>query len=317
MVVESAVAHSSTGRPTRLLVVGGTGFIGRHVVDHAVRLGWKVTSLSLRPAAQLMPEGVRVITADITDREALQLALPNAAFEYVVNCSGYIDHTLFFSGGRRVFESHATGVLNLVQILDRRELLAFINMGSSDEYGGNPAPQVETQREMSIAPYSASKAAITHFLQMLFYTETFPATTLRAFLVYGPGQDKRRFLPQVIAGCLEGRRFPTSRGEQLRDFCYIRDIVRGIFSALSTPAARGEVINIASGSPVSIRAMIESVQRLVGRGEPQFGEIAYRPGENLKLYADVSKAAAILGWSAEVPLETGLRETIEWLRENS
>jgi nucleoside-diphosphate-sugar epimerase len=264
-----------------------------------------------------MPEGVRVIAADITEREALQLALPDATFEYVVNCSGYIDHTLFFGGGRRVFESHATGVLNLVQILDRRELLGFVNIGSSDEYGGNPAPQVETQREMSIAPYSASKTAITHFLQMLFHTESFPATTLRAFLVYGPGQDKRRFLPQVISGCLEGRRFPTSQGQQLRDFCYIRDIVRGIFAALLTPAARGEVINIASGSPISIRAMIEAVQHLVGRGEPQFGEIAYRPGENLRLYADVSKAAALLGWSAQVPLEMGLRETIQWVRENS
>lgn len=264
-----------------------------------------------------MPEGVHVVAADITDREALRLAMPNAAFEYVVNCSGYIDHTLFFSGGRRVFESHATGVLNLAQILDRRALQAFINMGSGDKYGGNPAPQVETQREMSIAPYSASKAAITHFLQMLFCTENFPATTLRAFLVYGPGQDKRRFLPQIITGCLEGRRFPTSRGEQLRDFCYIRDIVRGIFTALLTPAARGEVINIASGSPVSIRAMIEAVQHLIGRGEPHFGEIAYRPGENMRLYADVSKAAALLGWSAQVPLEKGLRETIQWVREHS
>jgi len=311
------VIHSSTGRPARLLVVGGTGFIGRHVVDHAVHLGWQVTSLSLRSAASLSPQGVRVIAADITDREGLQLALPDAAFEYVVNCSGYIDHTLFVSGGRRVFESHATGVLNLVQILDRRELQAFVNIGSSDEYGGNPAPQVETQREMSIGPYSASKTAITHFLQMLFRTENFPAATLRAFLVYGPGQDKRRFLPQVITGCLEGRRFPASRGEQLRDFCYIRDIVRGIFAALITPAARGEVINIASGSPVTIRAMIEAVQRLVGRGEPQFGEIAYRPGENLQLFADVSKAAALLGWSAQVPLETGLRETIQWVREQS
>jgi nucleoside-diphosphate-sugar epimerase len=287
------------------------------VVEHAVHLGWQVTSLSLRSAAPLSPPGVHVIAADITDREGLRRALPEAAFEYVVNCSGYIDHTLFFSGGRRVFDSHATGVLNLVQILDRRELRAFVNIGSSDEYGGNPAPQVETQREMSIAPYSASKTVITHFLQMLFRTENFPAVTLRAFLVYGPGQDKRRFLPQVITGCLEGRRFPTSRGEQLRDFCYIRDIVRGIFAALITPAARGEVINIASGSPVTIRAMIEAVQRLVGRGEPQFGEIAYRPGENLQLFADVSKAAALLGWSAQVPLETGLRETIQWVREQS
>ncbi|MHB8475457.1 MAG: NAD-dependent epimerase/dehydratase family protein [Steroidobacteraceae bacterium] len=304
----------ASDRRIRLLVVGGTGFIGRHVVSRGVALGWEVTSLSLRSPAESMPRGVQVVLADTADAAALRRGFRQTEFEYVVNCGGYIDHTLFFSGGCQVFEGHMRSVLNLVEILDRRVLQAFVNIGSSDEYGGNSAPQVETQREMPIAPYSAGKVAITHLLQMLHRTDGFPATTLRAFLVYGPGQDRRRFLPQIIVGCLEDRRFPTSKGDQLRDFCFVRDVVDGIFATLGTPSASGEVINIASGAPVSIRVIIETVQRLIGRGDPQFGRIAYRPGENMELYADVSKASAILGWAPRVTMEMGLDETIQWIR---
>lgn len=300
------------------MVVGGNGFIGRHIVDRGVGLGWDVTSLSLSPpGADAKNPTVRYVAADITDSDALNRTLTGSAFEYVVNCGGYIEHTLFFSGGRRVFDTHFVGVLNLAQLLNRDVLKSFINIGSSDEYGNNPAPQLETHREAPISPYSLGKVAATHFLQMLYRTEGLPSTTLRLFLTYGPGQDVRRFLPQIIKGCLEGRSFPTSEGRQLRDFCFIEDTVEAIFAALSNPAARGETINIASGTGVSIRQMIETVQGQIGRGEPRFGEIAYRPGENMALWADVSKARTLLGWSAKVTLAAGLGKTIQWFKDRA
>jgi nucleoside-diphosphate-sugar epimerase len=297
------------------LVVGGNGFIGHHVVNRAVQCGWQVTSLSLprRTEGEETPPEVRQVIADIADRETLKPTLEDAAFEYVVNCGGYIDHTPFFSGGRNVIETHLGGVLNLVQSLDRGPLRAFVSIGSSDEYGASPAPRVETQREAPISPYSFAKVAATQFLQMLHRTESFPATTLRLFLVYGPGQDERRFLPQIIRGCLENRSFPASEGQQLRDFCYVQDIVEAVFAALASPAAKGEVINIGSGQPVSIREMIEAVRKLVGQGVPLFGKIAYRRGENMELYADISKAKSLLHWEPKVTLTAGLKKTIQWM----
>lgn len=302
---------------TRLLVVGGNGFIGRHVVAHAVGLGWEVTSLTLRPSGGAHPVGVRTAVGDVADLPALRSALGNGAFEYVVNCGGYVDHTLFSKGGRALLGAHFEGVLNLVEILDREVLRSFVNFGSSDEYGNSPAPQVETQREAPISPYSLSKMAATHFLQMLWCTEGFPSTTLRPFLVYGPGQGVQRFLPQIIRGCLDGRSFPTSEGRQLRDFCYIQDMIDAVFVSFDCPAARGEVVNVASGQPVSIRQMIETVRRLTGQGEPRFGEIAYRPGENMALYANIAKAGSLLKWAPKVSLERGLESTIQWIRDHS
>ena len=299
-----------------LLVIGGNGFIGRHIIQHALTLGWDVTSLSLNPPGKLNIDNVRYVSVDITDLQSLKNKLIDTHFQYVVNCGGYVDHSLFFSGGNAVFDTHFNGMVNLVQILDRTALKAFVNIGSSDEYGNNPAPQNENQREDPISPYSMGKVAATHFLQMLHRTEQFPAVTLRLFLTYGPGQDDRRFLPQIIKGCLDGEPFPVSKGEQLRDFCFIQDTISAIFSVLDNPVALGHVFNIASGTPVTIRTVIETVQKLTGQGKPMFGEIKYRSGENMKLFADISKARNLLSWEPKTSLITGIEETISRVKFN-
>ena len=301
---------------TRLLVVGGNGFIGQHIVRRALGLLWDVSSLNFSmPDPKNRIEGVRYLVADISDNLQLRAALTANSFEYVVNCGGYIDHTLFSAGGRKVFDAHFSGALNLVQLLDRKSLKAYINIGSSDEYGNSAAPQVEDLREAPISPYSIGKVAATHLLEMLHKTESFPGTTLRLFLVYGPGQDMRRFLPQIIKGCIENRSFPTSAGTQLRDFCFITDVVDAVFRTFFCESARGQSINIGSGDGVSIRQMIEIVREHIGAGEPRYGEIPYRTGENMALYGNVSKAKLLLNWAAGVPLQEGLQQTINWYRD--
>lgn len=299
---------------TSLLVVGGSGFIGQHVVADALALGWQVTSLSLTGKPKVSLPNVQYLAADMAKRKLLNSTLAGKSFDYVVNCSGYIDHTLYLRGGRRLIESGFFGLLNLVEALDRDRLKGYVHIGSSDEYGGSPAPQVETQRESPISPYSLAKVAACHFLQELYRTEGFPATILRIFLAYGPGQTPPRFLPGLIKGCLRDEHFPVSAGEQMRDFCFVKDVTKAIFAALSAPAAGGEVINIGSGKPVTIRSMIEVVQKMIGKGQPDFGRIPYRPGENMALYPDISKAARILGWIPTTTLEEGLAQTIAWVR---
>jgi nucleoside-diphosphate-sugar epimerase len=296
----------------RLLVVGGGGFIGRNVVERGLSLGWQITTASLN-ARNAIGRTESVIRVDIADSVALRESLGDAQFDYVVNCGGYVDHRPFSQGGRSVIDTHFAGVMNLAQAIDRATLRSFVHIGSSDEYGSAPAPQTEKMREGPISPYSLSKVAATHFLQMLHRTERFPATVLRLFLAYGPGQDQTRFLPQIIAGCLEGQPFPVSSGTQLRDFCFIDDIVDAVFVALDQPSVRGEVINVASGQPVSIRTVIEAVRTRIGRGEPLFDSIPHRPGENMELFADIAKAKSLLKWSPKVEFESGLDRTISAL----
>lgn len=296
-----------------MLVVGGSGFIGSHLCRIAQSRGYAVTSLALSTPVSPV-EGVSYLEGNLSDRKSTGERLGGQSFEYLVNCGGYIDHRSYFSGGRDLIKAHFEGVQNLVAAVDRDCLKRFVQIGSSDEYGAVAAPQVEDAREAPISPYSLAKVAATHFLQMLWRTDQFPAVTLRLFLAYGPRQDDRRFVPQIIHGCLQDRRFPVSAGAQLRDFCYVDDVVEGMLRALEAPAVCGRVVNLASGIPVSIRAAIERIHGIVGRGQPDFGQIPYRAGENMALWADIKLARELLDWTPRVPLEEGLARTILYCR---
>ncbi len=292
-----------------ILVIGGTGFIGHHLLRATKCKGWQITSVSLNPPSkERFVESVRYLHFDLFNRSLVKKHL-GKNFDYVVNLGGYINHQLFREHGRELIDTHFTALQNLLEVLPRFKLKRFVQIGSSDEYGDASAPQHEKLREVPISPYSLAKVASTHFLQMLYRTENFPGVTLRLFLTYGPGQDSRRFLPQIIRGCLDDAAFPTSAGEQLRDFCYVDDTVRAILQALNVPKVDGEVFNIASGEPVSIREMIQKVCALTGSGNPQYGEVPYRPWENMALYANISKAKQILQWEPSISLDKGLQKT--------
>ena len=300
-----------------LLVIGGTGFIGHHLIKSLQQKDWNITSVSLRsPTKERFVDGVRYLHFDMVDQTHVKKYLTEE-FEYVVNLGGYINHQLFLEGGRSLIETHFTALQNLLEVLPRLKLKRFVQIGSSDEYGANVAPQNESQRESPISPYSFAKTTTTHFLQMLYRTEQFPVVILRPFLVYGPGQGMERFIPQVITGCIEGKSFPTSEGKQLRDFCFIGDFVRSIFSSIDNTEAFGEVINIASGEPISIKNVVTKIQNIVAKGRPQFGKAAYRVGENMELYADITKARKLLNWQPKISLEEGLRRTIDVIRDLS
>ena len=259
--------------------------------------------------------GVRYLHFDITDSHPVKKYL-GEDYDFVINLGGYIDHQFFQDGGRDLIDVHFTALQNLLEVLPRHNLKRFVQIGSSDEYGNVPAPQDEILREQPISPYSLAKMASTHFLQMLYRTENFPAVTLRLFLTYGPGQNTDRFLPQIIRGCLDDTEFPASAGEQIRDFCYVEDTVRAILQALAVPGAEGEVFNVASGKPISIRTIIEKVCALTGSGKPQYGKVSYRPGENMVLYANISKEKKILQWEPEISLEEGLQKSIDWFAKD-
>jgi nucleoside-diphosphate-sugar epimerase len=298
----------------RILITGGTGFMGSHLAQRCLQDSSHVFCLGFTGKIKSMPTNKHpvVLKSDLLDKEQLHLLLADQSFDYVFNLSGYIDHTHYLKGGRKVLDAHFTAVMNLIDCLDTEKLRGFVQVGSSDEYGGLPAPQKETMRERPISPYSMAKTAATYLIETLASTEGFPGVVVRPFLVYGPGQDMKRLLPQIIVACLKNEEFKTSEGKQLRDFCYVEDVADAMVRAAIRPGAKGHVINLGSGEPIAIRDVVRKVMEMTGGGKPLWGKVFYRPGENMALYPDIELARDILGWSSKTSFEEGLRKTIAY-----
>jgi len=299
----------------KLLIIGGTGFIGKNLVIKAIESGYSVTVLSLNGAPQEPLNQAHYIKCDIRSLKDLQENLKDNSFGYVINLGGYVDHSSFLNGGTEVIESHLIGLIKILKIINWKSIKRFVQVGSSDEYGNSLAPQNEKIAGLPFSPYSFGKLASTELLSMLYRSEKLPIVVVRLFLVYGPGQNIERFLPQIIKGCYSGESFSVSEGGQLRDFCYVDDITRGLLLTLSNDEATGEIFNFGSGKPVAIKNIIKTVQEVIGVGSPDFGKKPYRKNENMALYADISKASHILNWHPEVSLKDGINKTVGYFKE--
>lgn len=298
----------------RLLIIGGTGYIGRSLIVR-LRSYYSITSISLNPPLDKL-DRVDYIIADIANFQSVERALFGKEFEYAINCGGYVNHKKFTDGGDQVIASHLVGTINILRCLNKNKLLKYIQLGSSDEYGNNSAPQLEAMKDDPFSCYSLSKSLVSQLLKTLYKTDNLPVTILRLFLVYGPGQNFNRLIPQIIDGCLKNVEFPTSEGLQIRDLCYIDDIIEGIVLALNNRESDGMIINLASGVPVRIFDVIEKIKTIIGKGNPIYGVYPYRQNENMELWADISNAKKILKWAPRYDLETGIMRTIDYYKKN-
>lgn len=300
-----------------LLVVGGTGFIGSALLQKANKLGMKTTSLSLnKPINTNIIEGTNYVITDTSNFENLQDAFSDLKFNYIVNLAGYINHDLISNGGFSIVQSQINLLNNLVSLFNVKKLIRFVQIGSSDEYGLNKSPQMETSREDPISPYSLAKVMNAQYLQMLNKTENFPAVILRLFLVYGPRQKINRLIPYVIKSCIQNTDFTLSEGNQIKDFTYVEDVVDFILISLIKKNVEGNIINVGSGEPISVKNIVEMINSKIKLGNPKFCKKFNKNIENNELIPDLSKSKKLLNLSSKTSLDDGLQRTIDWYKTN-
>ena len=296
----------------KILIIGGTGFIGYHIAKKAIKKKWKVTSISTNKPKKIRAiNKVKYLICDISKKNKIKRTLKNLSFDYVINLGGYVNH----AEKRKTYLSHFIGFKNLIEYFDKLNIKAFVQAGSSVEYGFNKAPQNEKMTfriNKTTSVYGKSKILSSNLGLKKFKNSNFPITIVRFYLVFGPRQDKNRFIPIIINGCLKNKKFNCSSGKQLRDFIYIDDVVSAIFKILNKKKARGEIFNLGSGKPKKLKNIIEFVKNYLKLGNPQYGLIRLRKDEPLKLYPSIRKAKKFLSWKPQINFFTGLKKTIKY-----
>ena len=295
----------------KILIVGGTGFIGYHLAKKCLSKKWQVISFSKnKPRKKRRLKKINYLIGDLSNLKDLKKI--NQKYDYVVTLGGYVDH----SNKTKTYNSHFIGCKNLANIFLRKKIKSFVQVGSSGEYGKFKSPQIELGRGKPKSIYARSKFLASNYLLKLFKKTKFPVTILRLYQAYGPGQDINRFIPIVIDACLKNKKFDCSDGKQLRDFIYIDDVIDVIVKSLSSSKSRGEIFNIGTGKPKKIKSVINYLTKKLKGGKPIFGKIKLRKDEILKIYPDISKAKKVLKWYPKTNFNKGLLKTIRYYKRN-
>ena len=298
----------------KILITGGTGFIGYSLAKECLKLKWSVTSLSSnKPRNFRKLKKVKYLICDISKKEKLKKKIKNN-FDYVVNLAGYVDH----SRKLKTMRSHYNGCKNISSIFLKSKIKKFIQIGSSIEYGKIKSPQKENNffKKKILSTYGQAKLSSSKYLIKLNKKKNFPVSILRLYLVYGPYQDVNRVIPYTVINSLLDKKFNCSSGKQFRDFLYIDDLVKGIFKALRKKEASGEIINLGYGRSIQIKKVILYISKLIKLGKPNFGKIRLRKDEISSLYPNINKAKRILNWKPKIDLHQGLIRTINFYRKN-
>ena len=297
-----------TASKNKILITGGTGFIGSHLVNFLKKKKYNIVVLHTKKIEKLKKiKGVKYIKFNISSKREYK-KINKQYFSHVINLAGYVNH----KNKKKTFLSHYEGLKNLSNFFLNSKIKSFIQIGTGGEYGKLKSPHNEKNKweKKFDSTYSKAKYLATKHLINLFKKKNFPCTILRVYQAYGPNQSTNRFLPILITNCLKNRKFDTSDGKQLRDFIYIKDLIKVIYKCLGNKKTIGQIINVGSGKPIRIKDIILIVQKICKGGLPQFGKVLLRKDESKIFYPDISKLRKILKFKPNISFKKGLKLTI-------
>jgi UDP-glucose 4-epimerase len=303
--------------PVKVLVTGGGGFIGSHIVDRLLAEGHSVRVLDNFATGRRQNLGdalsdIQLVEGDIESYEHVQNAVEGC--EVVVHQGALPSVPRSVQDPLRSNATNVTGTLNVLLAARDSGVRRVVYASSSSVYGFNAVlPKHEGLLPQPISPYAVAKLAGEGFCRS--FNEVFGLETvaLRYFNVFGPRQDSRSqyAVPNFITALLNGGH-PViyGDGEQSRDFTYVDDVVEANMLAMSCDRVAGKTYNVAAGKRTSLNELLHHIGALIGR-EPTTRYEAPRLGDVKHSQADVSAAKRDLGYTPSVSLEEGLRLTLK------
>ena len=298
----------------KILIIGGTGFIGINLIKKFNLINFKIYSLSRKkPSKKEKIKLIKYLTCDLSNKKKLNKILKKLNFNYVINLGGEINH----KNRIRVYKSHYIGVNNLIEIFLKKKIEKFIQIGSSIENGNIKSPQIENFIEQSNvikSSYGSAKNLATKKLLEAYKKHNFPVTIFRLYQVFGPFQKTNRLIPFVIKNCLENKAFPCSNAKQLRDFIYVDDVVALIKKSIKNKNSNGKIFNLGSGKSLKVIMIIKMIVSIIKKGKPIYGKIKIRADESPVIFANIKKAKKHFNWKPKIPFVLGLKRTINYYK---
>ena len=315
-----------------ILITGGAGFIGSHLVDRLLSEGgFGLTVIDdfndfYDPAikrenigAALSNPNFKLVEADIRNQSALEQALDATAFDCIVHLAARAGVRPSLKEPRLYVETNINGTLNLLELARAHGVKRFVFGSSSSVYGLNAkVPFSESDPIFNpISPYAATKAAGELLCHSYAHLYDMPIVCLRFFTVYGARQRPDLAIHKFAKLISEGRPIPVfGDGTTRRDYTYVDDIISGVRAAMDYDQSNYEVINLGESRTVELRELILLLEKALDR-RAEIDRQPLQPGDVAQTFADISKARRLLGYDPATQIEEGIEKFVEWFRASN
>jgi dTDP-glucose 4,6-dehydratase len=312
--------------PVRIFVTGGAGFIGSNFIRYVLearkdlsivnydKLTYAGNLANLETVAD--NPNYEFVKGDICDASAVEKAMRGCDAVIHFAAESHVDRSIYEPAP--VIQTNVTGTFILLEMARKISVSRFVHVSTDEVYGDIPPDNFADERfpVQPSSPYSASKAASDLLVRSYVRTYGFPAVITRSSNNYGPYQFPEKFVPLMIANAIGEKTLPVyGDGKQQRDWLHVEDNCRGILAVLERGRI-GEVYNIGGLDLEENLSMARRILQLTGRTESLLSYVQDRPGHDRRYALNCKKITEELGWKPVIPLEDGLRQTIDWYKNS-
>jgi len=311
------------------LVTGAGGFIGSHLTEELIRQGDEVRALvrynsrDERGLLEELPQDVQnqieVIPGDLKDPDGVRKAVKRC--HKIFHLGALIAIPYSYIHPFDFIQTNVAGTAHLLNAcLEEGTLERFIHTSTSEVYGTAQYIPIDEKHPLQAqSPYAASKIAADKLAESYYLSFGLPIATIRPFNTYGPRQSLRAIIPTIISQAMGDKKIWLGNTKPRRDFLFVKDTVRGFVQVGKCEGAVGKVVNVGTGTDISVEDLVKKILGLMGKqGEIEVEDRRIRPekSEVMQLLSDIHLAKKLFQWAPRHTLDEGLRETIEWYQKN-